>query len=259
MLRHLSELWRRRDLVAALAARDLQLRYKGSALGLAWSLMHPLIVAAVYFIAFRFFLRLQIPNYPLFLLTALLPWLFFASALGSATSAVTAHGQLVKKVAFPRGALPASAVAAQFVHFAVGYLVVVPALAAWQVGLAPTLLAVPVLMICLALFTCGLAFLTATAQVYLRDTRHLVEVALQIWFWATPIVYSLEVADLERYRGWFRVNPLFPFISAFRSALVERSWPSGLDVVSIAVITPVVFAGGFAVLARWQQRFAEYV
>jgi len=92
-----------------------------------------------------------------------------------------------------------------------------------------------------------------------RDVAQVVGLGLQVWFWATPIVYSLDVAGLEQYHTWFRLNPLFPFVSAFRSAVVERSWPSALDAASIAVITPVVFVGGFAVLARRQRRFAEYV
>jgi len=255
----LLELWRRRDLVFVLAARDLQLRYKGSMLGLAWSLMHPLVLAAVYLVAFQYFIRIQIPNYALFLLAGLLPWIFFATAIAQAAGSVAAQGHLVRKLAFPRAALPLGSVIAQLVHFAVAYLVVVPALAAWQVGLGPAALALPVLIVLFALFTCGIGLAAAAAQVYLRDTRHLLDVLLQVWFWLTPIVYSLEIAGLERFAAYFALNPLVPFLAAFRLAVMEGRLPGLLHVVGLLLLGGGSFLAGFAVFARAERRFAEYV
>jgi ABC-type polysaccharide/polyol phosphate export permease len=241
-----------------LASRDLQIGYKGSVFGLLWSLMHPLVLAAVYLVAFRYVIRIPIPNYALFLLAGLLPWIFVASSLGMATTSIVDQGQLIKKLSFPREVLPIATVGSQFVHFAIGYLVVVPPLAAYSVGLGPAILLVPVLMVLLALFTCGLALATAAAQVYLRDTRHLLDVALQVWFWLTPVVYSLDLVP-ARYRPLFMLNPLASFLTAFRDVTLNRAFPPVGEAILLCVLAPAVFLAGYAVFLRGQRRFAEHV
>jgi ABC-type polysaccharide/polyol phosphate export permease len=258
MRSRLQELWARRELVGALASRDLQIRYKGSVFGLLWSLMHPLVLAAVYLVAFRYVIRIQIPNYALFLLAGLLPWIFVSSSLGMATTSVVDQGQLIKKLSFPREVLPIATVLSQFVHFAIGYLVVVPPLTAYSVGLTPAIVLVPVLMVLLALFTSGLALATATAQVYLRDTRHLLDVALQIWFWVTPVVYSLDFVP-ARYRPLFMLNPLALFLTAFRDATVYKTIPPIGEAILLCLLAPAVFLAGYAVFLRGQRRFAEHI
>ena len=258
MLSSLKVLWARRELVAALAGRDMRTRYKGSALGLAWSLLHPLVLAVVYTVAFRYIARIPIPNYGLFLLSGLLPWLFFAQSLALASGSITDQAQLVKKLVFPREVLPLGAVGAQFVHFAIAYLVVIPAFAAYEVGLTPAIAVLPILMLLMLAFTCGLALITSSAQVYLRDTRHLVEVLLQIWFWLTPVVYSLDLVP-ERLRPIFLANPMTPFVSAFRDAVVGQRVPAPATFAALVLLAAVAFLGGYAIFLRSARRFAEYV
>jgi lipopolysaccharide transport system permease protein len=258
VLWHLNDLWARRELVAALVGRDMRARYKGSALGVAWSLLHPLILAAVYTVAFRYVIRIAIPHYTLFLLSGLLPWLFFAQSLGLASGSIVDQAQLVKKLVFPREVLPLGAVGAQFVQFTIAYLAVIPALAAYQIGASPALLALPFLMVALVIFTSGFALVAAAAQVYLRDTRHLVEVLLQIWFWLTPVVYSLDLVPL-RFRPLFSINPLVPFVEAFRDVVVRQRLPSAASVVLLALISVGAFLAGYAIFLRSARRFAEYV
>jgi ABC-type polysaccharide/polyol phosphate export permease len=258
VLAPLTELWARRELIAALVARDMRTRYKGSMLGLAWSLMHPLVLAAVYTIAFQFFLRIPIPHYALFLLSGLLPWLFFAQALGLASVAVVDQAQLVKKLVFPREVLPLGAVGAQFVQFAVAYLVVIPALAAAQVGVGAPLIVLPALMLALLVFTAGVALVASAAQVHLRDTRHLLEVLLQIWFWLTPVVYSLDLVP-ERFRPLFVLNPLALFVGAFRDAVVGKRPPDVATVAALTIVSTASFVLGYAIFLRSARRFAELV
>ncbi len=258
MLSSLKELWARRELVAALAGRDMRTRYKGSVLGLAWSLMHPIVLAVVYTLAFRYIARIPIPNYGLFLLSGLLPWLFFAQALGLASGSITDQAQLVKKLVFPREVLPLGAVGAQFVQFAVAYLIVIPAFAAYQVGLSPAIAVVPILMVLLLVFACGLALVTAACQVYLRDTRHLVEVLLQIWFWLTPVVYTLDLVP-ERVRPLFLANPMAPFVGAFRDAVIARQLPGPTTMAALVALSLAAFLAGYAVFLRSARRFAEMV
>src|SRR5512136_1800676 len=162
-------LWRYRDLLWNLALRDLRVKYKGSTLGFGWSLLNPLLMAAVYTVAFKYIVRIQVEHFPVFLLSGLLPWTFFASALSAATGSVADNASLVRKVAFPRAMLPLSAVASQVVQFVLMYAVIVAGTSIVSVGPSPALFAlVPLLALQLA-FTIGMALACATAYVYFRD------------------------------------------------------------------------------------------
>jgi lipopolysaccharide transport system permease protein len=258
MLANLAALWRYRDLVWNLVARDLRVKYKGSTLGFAWSLLHPLAMAGVYTIAFRYILVVPIDRFPLFLLSGLLPWMFFAGALAQATGSIADNGPLIRKVAFPRLALPCGAVASQFVQFLLMYSVIVPVGLLLGSGLPPSLAGiVPVLALQLV-FTAGLGLALATAHTYFRDTRHLVEVVLQVWFWATPIVYSpaLVPAPLERLLA---LNPMTHFVTAYRRAVLDGRWPGPETLALLAALAAASAAGGLAVFVRHQRRFAEVV
>ena len=258
MLANLAALWRYRDLLRNLAARDLAIRYKGSSLGIAWSLLPPIVMAAVYTLAFRVVLRVDIEHFPLFLLSGLLPWTFFSTGLLQATGAVTDSGTLVRKVSFPRVALPLAALIAQFAQFLFSFLVVVGLALASGVGLSLALVAVVPLALMQLVFTAGLALLFATAHVFFRDTRHLLEVALQIWFWLTPIVYAIGLAP-GQVRQLLWLNPMTLFVVAYQRVVLEHAWPSASLMGAIGVTSLVCFVIGMTVFTRNQARFAELV
>ena len=254
----LRRLYAYRGLLRGLVQRDLQVKYKGSVLGFAWSLLHPLVMAAVYTVAFRYVMRVPIEHFPLFLLSGLLPWMFFTSALGAATSSIVDNGTLVRKVAFPRVVLPLGAVSSQLVQFALMYSVIVPMALVLGVGVSPALPAILPLVLLQALFTTGLALLLATAYVFVRDARHLLEVALQVWFWLTPIVYAVTLVPAEVGR-WMRWNPMLHFITAYQDIVVKHVAPSPATFGLLAVLALGSIASGWLVFGRAQRRFAEYV
>jgi len=251
-------LWRYRDLLVNLVLRDLRVKYKGSTLGFAWSLLHPLVMAGVYTVAFKLVLRVGIDRFPLFLLSGLLPWVFFAQALSQATASVADNGTLVRKVAFPRMALPLAAVASQLVQFVLMYSVNVPLGAVFGGSLSPALLVVLPLVALQCLFTAGLALVLATAYVHFRDTRHLLEVALQVWFWLTPIVYSLALVP-EALRPWLSLNPMTAFVTAYQRAVLDQSLPGTTAMIGMTVVSASAFLLGLAVFTRHERRFAELV
>ncbi len=258
MLQRLHQLWIRRELIATLAVRDLHSRYKGSFLGVLWAVFQPLVLAVVYTVAFQYVIRIAIPNYALHLIAGLIPWLFLSTALSAATLSVTGQAQLVKKVAFPREVLPIATVAAQFALFGLAYLIVVPAIAAVQVGLGPVALLLPAVMALLGMFVCGLGLILASAQVYLRATRHLLDVILQIWFWLTPIVYSFDFIP-ERFRPYFLFNPMTSFVGVHRSLVVDATLPDVTTVLMLAAWSVASLWIGYVIFVRAQRRFAEYV
>jgi ABC-type polysaccharide/polyol phosphate export permease len=254
----LSATWAYRDLVRHLVLRDLRLKYKGSTLGFAWSLVNPLLMATVYTIAFKYIVQVRVDRFPLFLLSGLLPWTFFAAALAGATASVVDNGALVRKVAFPRLVLPLAAVLSQFVQSALMYALIVPALAAMEGVATFALLAlVPIALLHLG-FTAGLGLALATAYVHARDTRHLLDVGLQIAFWLTPIVYSLALvpARLATLLAW---NPMAWFISAYHDTVVNGHWPGGFTFLVLVVLALGCGTLGLIVFTRAERRFAELI
>lgn len=258
LFRRLANLWQWRELFLVMVGSDLRLRYKGSALGILWSLMHPLALAAVYVVALSYIIRVRMENYGMFLLSGVLPWVFFSSSLNQAAGAIAQQGNLVKKVAFPREVLPFVTTFSQFIHFAIAYLVVVPLFAYYQVGIGATFLLVPLVMVCFVVFTAGLALAVATAQVYFRDTQHLLSVVLQLLFWLTPILYSLKMVP-ERFRPFALANPLAIYLSTYQEIIVEQvfpGWPQLAMVVGLALLSLVV---GYAIFLKGERRIAEFV
>lgn len=247
-----------RGLLRGLVQRDLTVKYKGSLLGVAWSLLHPLVMVAVYTLAFRYVVRVPIERFPLFLLSGLLPWMFFTSALAAATSSITDNGTLVRKVAFPRAVLPMAAVASALVQFALMYTVLVPTALVMGAGLSVAWLALLPVVILQTAFTAGLGLLLATAYVFVRDARHLLDVALQVWFWLTPIVYAASMAP-ETLRRWLQYNPMLHFITAYQGIVTTHTVPSLTTFAILTVLATVSLATGWRVFARAQKRFAEYV
>jgi lipopolysaccharide transport system permease protein len=250
--------WAYRDLLRHLVLRDLRHKYKGSSLGFAWSLLHPLLMAAVYTVAFRLIVKVPIENFPAFLLSGLLPWMFFSAALASATGSVVDNSALVRKVAFPRVILPLAAVGSQLVQFLLMYTVIVPLLVLFGVGFSLALLVLIPLIVLQVVFTIGLSLALATAYVYARDTRHLLDVGLQVWFWITPIVYSaaLVPAVLASALRW---NPMAHFITAYQGIVVNRAAPTIVAFAVLATCAAAAAAGGWVVFARYQRRFAELI
>jgi ABC-type polysaccharide/polyol phosphate export permease len=258
MFRRAQRAWRYRDLLRALVRRDLRVKYKDSTLGFAWSLLHPVLMVAVYTLAFRYIVRIPIQHFPVFLISGLLPWMFFSSALLVASGAILDHGGLIRKVAFPREILPLSAVVSQFVQFALMYAVVLPILVYFGIALSWSVLALVPLALLQLLFTSGFALALATSQVYFRDTRHLLEIGLQVWFWLTPIVYSVSLAPplLQTYL-W--LNPMTLFIGAYRSIVLEQAMPAvwlAISIVGCAIGTALI---GYQLFSTYERRFAELV
>jgi ABC-type polysaccharide/polyol phosphate export permease len=254
----LTRAWAYRDLARHLVLRDLRLKYKGSTLGFAWSLANPLLMATVYTVAFKYIVEIRIDRFPLFLLSGLLPWTFFAAALGAATGSIVDNGTLVRKVAFPRLVLPLAAVASQFVQSAFMYVLIVPALALVEGVATPALLAIIPLGVLHLAFTAGLGLLLAGAYVHARDTRHLLDVGLQVWFWLTPIVYSQALVP-KRLASWLQWNPMAWFVDAFHRTAVEGRWPDWRTFLVLALAAAVSAALGITVFSRAERRFAELV
>jgi ABC-2 type transport system permease protein len=221
MLGRIKEIAAHHELLVNLVRLELKAKYKASALGFAWSLLNPALYLVVFYVAFDLILGGGIPRFPIYLLSGLLVWNFFTSALNSGTSSMVAGQGLVKKVWFPREVLPLASVGAALVHFFLQLTVLVAALVVLRhpVGWSKMPL-VPLALLDLVLLAAGLAVLFSVANVYLRDMAHFVELALLAWFWLTPIVYPFTQLGtaLHGHTDIALLNPITPIVTTFQGA-----------------------------------------
>jgi ABC-type polysaccharide/polyol phosphate export permease len=258
VIANLRVLWRYRDLLRGLVQRDLRIKYKGSVLGIGWSLAHPLVVAAVYTLAFKYILRVPVENFALYLLSGMLPWTAFTASLAQSTSSIVDNVGLVRKVAFPRMVLPLAAIGSHFTQFAFMYTALLAAALVVGPGPRASLLAVPAVAALQLAFTAGLGLVLATLHVHFRDTRHLLDVAVQVWFWVTPIVYTVSLIP-ERFRPLVYVNPMAAFVEAYHAAVVAGQWPGVPLLGLLAVLAAASLSLGMLVFSGAEKRFAERV
>lgn len=224
-------------MIVTLTSRDLKARYRGSVLGYFWSLANPLLLLGVYTLVFTtFFDRPDVQPYSLFLFIGILPWIFFAGAVLESTNVLIANGGLIKKVTFPAEVLPIVVVASHLVHFLLALPILFAALAigigmagvplGWPIVLAPVILFVEMV------FVAGVALAVSSAAVLFRDLRDIVANLLNLGFFLTPIIYSLEsafVAGKPAVALLLRLNPMTPFVVGFQDVFFFARIPSALD------------------------------
>src|SRR6266536_1941038 len=231
----LRELWRFRELVYFLALRDVKVRYKQTALGVAWVLLQPLLAMGIFSIVFgsRGLTTDGVP-YPLFVISGLVPWFYFANATAGASGSVVGNTQLISKVYFPRLAIPLAAVLANLVDFAIGTLLLLVLLPFFGVAYGWEMLALPVLAGLLVLSALAVSVWLSALDVQYRDVRYAVPFLLQVWLFATPVVYPASVLP-DRWRLVYGLNPMAGVVEAFRWALLGNVAPPwGLMAVSSA-------------------------
>jgi ABC-type polysaccharide/polyol phosphate export permease len=261
------DLFRYRELFGSLFRRDLRAKYKGSVLGLAWSLAHPVVLMLVYLFVFSVMLKIPTADYEhywLFLLSGLPVWVFFSTSLQSAARSLLENANLIRKVRFPRQLVPLSMVATQLVGFAVMFAIVVALSLLYVPEARDTVwLALPLaaLVVCLV---AGTALAVASLKAVYRDVEHLVAALLLPWFFLTPVLYSLEsipgVSDHPRLVDLVHWgNPLTPAIEAVRDPLFFGAAPAAGDVVYLAASAVVALALGALVFSRIDDRVAVEV
>jgi len=249
-----------RDLMHNLVTRDLKVRYKNSIFGFAWSLLNPLFLMVVLSLVFTVAFERATPvdNFPAFLIVGLIAWNFTSSSLSRAVTSVIENNQLVNKVFFPREVIPASVVLANFVHFVLAIPVLVVIL--MILGVTPTLkilLLPPVMLIHLELVL-GIALFVSCVNVFFRDMGVAMDVLLQAWFFATPIIYHHWILPLWLQKP-VMANPLAAIITAYRDILLLGRVPDRNFTLGALVSSTIIFAIGYAVYTRYAPLFAEEV
>lgn len=268
----LRELQHYRYLLRNLISRDLKARYKNSVLGILWSILNPLFLMIVFTILFSVLANNQIRDYPIFVLTGLIPWNFFSGSLTSGTTSITGNSGLVKKVYFPRELLPTAALLSNLVNFLFAFMVLVLFLYIFGIGLTIHALWVPLILVTQLIFTLGLVLLLGSLTVFYRDVLMILEVVMLAWFFLTPVFYSLEMfgntatvlgytfypAQLLRW-----LNPMASIIDGYRTVLwgtYDSGGPAAMYppyLLRTFVTSVIVLILGYSVFNRLNPLFGE--
>ncbi len=263
-MNELRDLYRYRQLIATLTARDLKARYRGSILGFFWSLANPLLLLTVYTIVFTvFFPANAIKPYPLFLFAGILPWTFFAAATLESTNAINANAGLIKKVMFPAEALPLVVVLSHLVHFALAVPVLVAATIGFalhgDIAMSPTMLLAIPLMALQTFFVAGIAMTVASAAVLFRDLRDIIMNLLTLGFFLTPILYTIESIHQRWIRALLRINPMTPYVVSYQDVFFFGRLPSFSDTFLMVAFALASVALGMTVFSRLRDTLAEAI
>lgn len=248
------------DLLWTLSAHRVKVRYKQSVLGLAWAVLQPLSLMLIYTLVFSFISRVstgKIP-YAIFAYAALLVWTFFSTALVNATNALVSHSHLVTKVYFPREILPLSYVIAALLDLVVASTVMVGLMFYYHVPLTVHVLwAIPVVAVLTAFVTSVSLFLSAT-QVRFRDIGVAMPLLMQLWMFASPVVYPLELVP-DRFRPLYDLNPMVGIVDGFRRAVVGGQSPDIRLLLTSAAVSFVLLPVAYAYFRRVEATLADVI
>jgi ABC-type polysaccharide/polyol phosphate export permease len=257
----LGDLWNARELLRQLVAKELKVRYKGSALGFLWSLVTPLLLTGVFTVVFSTFIRIAIEDFATFFLSGYLVWTFFSNSVNASVGAIVGNGALIRKVWFSREVLPLSLVLAQAVHFGLALLATSP-LFLVQRGFSPQV--IPALVVGFALlvaFTTGMSMLFAAANVGFRDLQELTQVIFLAWFYLTPVIYPLAYVrdNAPQFLPLVRANPMTWFAELFHRLLYDGTWPDAVTWLVCAGWAAAALALGYWLFNRLAVTFAKEV
>ncbi len=256
----LDELWEYRELVYFFTWRDIKVRYKQTVLGALWAIIQPFFTMLIFTLFFGKLAKMPsdgIP-YPLFSYTALVPWTFFATGLTQSSNSLVANSNMLKKIYFPRMAMPLGTVVAGCVDFCLAFIVLLGMIASY--GVVPTwkVIWVP-FFLALALITClGASLWLSAMNVQFRDVKYTIPFLVQFWMYATPIVYPSSLLP-EPWRTVFGINPMVGVVEGFRWALVDAKTAPGPMIAVSAIVALGLLISGAYYFRRLERTFADVV
>lgn len=246
VLRELSELGRYRDLIAQLVARNIAVRYKRSLLGFGWSMLSPLLTMAILSLVFTHVFRTTAPRYPVYVFPGLLIWSFFAQTTSIITAEVIGGVDLWRRVYTPRTAFAVATTLTGLVHLGAACIPLLLLMLVFGAPFTPALLAVPLLMLCAALFAMGIGLLVAAIAGYFADAADLYQVVLQAWMYLTPVIYPRSILP-ESWQWVWLLNPMTLVVESFRAPFYEGRLPTPGHLAALTLVAALT-----AMLGWWQ-------
>ncbi|MBV8842256.1 MAG: ABC transporter permease [Bryobacterales bacterium] len=246
-------------LVENLVLKDFRIRYRNMSLGILWSMINPLVMMGVLTFVFgRVFANPNSPTFPLFVLCGLIPFNFFAGALSSGTTSIVESAHLIKRLPVPREIVPVASVLSNCVHLTIQLVLLVAIALFYKLPPAHPWLWLPVLWLLFIAFVCGLALGASAINVFIRDTRYVVESFNLVLFWLVPIFYSFTIIP-AKYVTIYRFNPVAALVLATRDIMIDRHSPPPSIMINMAIAASISIAMGLLIFSRLKRRFYEHI
>ena len=256
----LKSIWEYRDLLYFLVLRDLQVRYKQTAIGVAWVILQPLLTMVVFTLIFGKFAKIPSDGlpYPIFAYSALLPWHLFSSSLSRGGGSVVGNSSLISKIYFPRLILPISGVLSPIVDFAIAFVILI-GMMIWF-GSVPSwgVLTLPLFILLAMLTALAVGLWLSALNVRYRDVGHAIPFLIQLWMFASPVVYPVNMIP-EKWRLFYSLNPMAGVIEGFRWALLGKASPDFSVIAISALMVLTLLALGLLYFRNTERTFADVV
>ncbi len=264
MLAKVKYIYGQRDLLKNFVLRDFRRKYVGSALGLFWSIINPLVMLTVFTFIFsvllqvRFGERAGVANFALYLFCGMLPWLAFQESLSRSTNILVENANLLKKVKFPAKILPTYIVISGFLNelIGLGILIIAIIISSYRLGLP--LLFLPVIFILQLCLTVGICWLLAAINVFYRDILHMIGLILMVWMYSTPIFYPPRLIP-DQLKFILVINPMAHLIQAYRDIFLEQRLPEPMSILILAGFSLFFFLLGYWFFGKTQDKFVDLV
>ena len=256
----LRELWANWELLYFLVWRDVKVRYKQTIFGVAWSVFQPLVTAIVFTLVFSYLVRIPTGEtpYAIFSLTALVPWIYFARSLERVSNSVVDNAHLLRKVYFPRVAMPVSGVLSGLVDLGTSLVVLLGLMVVYRIAPTFGLIALPIFILLAMITALGAGLWAAALNVYYRDIKYVIPFVVLIWMYATPVIYPIELIP-ERFRMLYGLNPMVAVVEGFRWALLGHTYHLDLSVAISAMAAIGLLLTGALFFRRMEDAFADVV
>ncbi|MCG3209402.1 MAG: hypothetical protein FOGNACKC_03026 [Anaerolineae bacterium] len=256
----LTELYGARELLFTWTMRDFKVRYSQSLLGAAWAILQPLSLMVIFSVIFSVFIKVPTDGvpYPVFAYTALLPWTLFANSLSTAIPSLVTNMSLVSKIHFPREILPLSAILVSFIDFLIACSVYVILLIFFQYPIGPTVLLVPLVLFIQIILTFALSLMASAFMVFYRDVRFVIPLALQLWMYATPIIYPITVVP-EWLRPFYYLNPMAVLITAYRDIILHNQMPNWTYLGLATLLSGLLLVVAYPYFKQAERKFADLI
>lgn len=256
----LRELWEYRELLYFLTWRDIKVRYKQTALGAAWAIIQPFFTMVVFSL---FFGKLaKVPSdgipYPIFAYAALVPWTFFAGGLSQSSNSLVSSGHLIKKVYFPRLAIPIATVFSEMIDFALAFIVLLGMMLYFHVIPTTNVLWLPLFLLLALVTSLGVGLWLSAMNVQFRDVRYVVPFITQFWMFATPIAYPSSLLPAH-WRAVYALNPMVGVVEGFRWALLGTNTAPGTMIFVSSLVALMILVSGTYYFRRMEKTFADIV
>ncbi len=258
LLERTNKLLSQRLILKNIVLGNLKARYAGSLLGVLWAIINPLLVMAVISFVFTHVINIGVDNFPLFVLSAILPWMSFSASIFDSALSITKSGNLLSQFTIAREILPIASVAANFINLLFGLIIMLPVFILFKVNIMNFILLLPLVILLHFTFTVGIGLLLSCANVFFRDIIHFLEVGLMFWFWMTPVFYSVDMVP-ARFRWICLLNPMTSYITMYRDILFEARMPSVYLIIIAVVMALIMLFIGYVVFLRNEESFLKKI